>query len=43
MQGFLNILEKLVPNANDQAKALQQLTQFKNQEGFLADSTFKRP
>jgi hypothetical protein len=28
----LNILEKLVPDANDQAKALQQLAQFRNQE-----------
>ncbi len=25
MQGFLNILEKLVPNVDDQAKVLQQL------------------
>jgi hypothetical protein len=30
MQGFLNILEKLVPDADDQAKALQQLAQFRN-------------
>jgi hypothetical protein len=35
MQGFLNILEKLVPDANDQAKALQQLAQFRNQEGLF--------
>ncbi len=32
MQGFLNILKKLVPDANDQAKTLQQLAQFRNQE-----------
>ncbi len=25
MQGFLNILEKLIPDVDDQAKALQQL------------------
>jgi hypothetical protein len=30
MQGFLNILEKLVPDADDQAKALQQLAQLRN-------------
>jgi hypothetical protein len=30
MEGFLNILEKLVPDANDQAKVLQLLTQFRN-------------
>ncbi len=35
MQGFLNILEKLVPDADDQAKVLQQLAQFKNQEGLF--------
>jgi hypothetical protein len=35
MQGFLNILEKLVPDADDQAKALQQLAQFRNQEGLF--------
>jgi hypothetical protein len=35
MQGFLNILEKLVPNVDDQAKALQQLAQFRNQEGLF--------
>ncbi len=35
MQGFLNILEKLVPDADNQAKALQQLVQFKNQEGLF--------
>jgi hypothetical protein len=28
MQGFLNILEKLIPDADDEAKVLQQLTQF---------------
>jgi hypothetical protein len=35
MQGFLNILKKLVPDADDQAKALQQLAQFRNQEGLF--------
>jgi hypothetical protein len=30
MQRFLNILKKLVPNADDQAKVLQQLAQFRN-------------
>jgi hypothetical protein len=35
MQGFLNILEKLVLNADDQAKALQQYAQFRNQEGLF--------
>jgi len=30
MQGFLNILEKLVLDVDDQAKALQQLAQFRN-------------
>ncbi len=35
MQGFLNILEKLVPDAKDQAKTLQQLAQFRNQEGLF--------
>jgi hypothetical protein len=35
MEGFLNILEKLVPNADDQAKVLQQLVQFRNQEGLF--------
>ncbi len=35
MQRFLNILEKFVPDANDQAKALQQLAQFRNQEGLF--------
>jgi hypothetical protein len=32
----LNILEKFVPDANDQAKALQQLAQFRNQEGLFS-------
>jgi len=36
MQGFLNILENLVPYANDQAKALQQLAQFRNKEGLFS-------
>jgi hypothetical protein len=35
MQGFLNILEKLVPDADNQAKVLQQLAQFRNQEGLF--------
>jgi hypothetical protein len=35
MQGFLNILEKLVPDGDDQIKALQQLAQFRNQEGLF--------
>jgi hypothetical protein len=35
MQGFLNILEKLVLDADDRAKALQQLAQFRNQEGLF--------
>ncbi len=35
MQGFLNILDKLVPNADDQTKVLQQLAQFRNQEGLF--------
>jgi len=35
MQGLLNILEKLVPDADDQAKALQQLAQFRNHEGLF--------
>ncbi len=35
MQGFLNILKKLVPDVDDQAKALQQLAQFRNQEGLF--------
>ncbi len=35
MQGFLNILEKLALDVNDQAKALQQLAQFRNQEGLF--------
>ncbi len=35
MQGFLNILEKLVPDADDQTKVLQQLAQFRNQEGLF--------
>jgi hypothetical protein len=30
MQTSLNILKKLIPDANDQAKALQQLAQFRN-------------
>ncbi len=35
MQGFLNILEKLIPDVDDQVKALQQLAQFRNQEGLF--------
>ncbi len=43
MQGFLNILEKLIPNADDQAKALQQLAQFRSQESLFGNPAFKRP
>jgi hypothetical protein len=38
MQVVLNILEELVLDADDQAKALQQLAQFRNQEGLFGRS-----
>jgi len=33
MRGFHNIVEKLLPNVEDQVKAIEQLTKYRNLEG----------
>jgi hypothetical protein len=41
MRGFHNIVEKLLPDVEDQVKAIEQLAKYKNSEGEFGCSFVK--